>query len=221
MYDYKIVAHEENGHYWSSCPDVPEAHSVGDTLDDLLKNAVEGITLALSIYVDQKRPIPPASSAGEHNVPLPSVTVSKIVLWNELLAKGKTKADLANILGISPTAAGRLVDFEHNSKIEQIEQALKMLGRRILVQPIDPFAVAIQFYPSFNPQGHRTILVKLPHIPMDALPQELMKAYENVQPQESVVNLNDLASRWWLTAQDAENLKTKGWSAFSFAPIKH
>lgn len=220
MYDYKILAHEENDHFWSSCPDIPEAHSVGDSLEDLLANAVDGLTLALSIYVDQKRPIPEASNAGEHIVPLPSVTVAKIVLWNDLLAQSKTKSDLGGILGISATAAGRLVDFEHNSKIEQIEQALKMLGRRILVQPIDPSAVTIQFYPSFNAQGHRTILVKLPQISMDSLPEALMKAYENVQPQESVVNLNELESRWWLTAQDAENLKTKGWSAFSFAPMK-
>jgi len=55
MYDYKIVAHEENDHIWSSCPDIPEAHSVGDSLEKLLANAVDGLTLALSIYVDQKR----------------------------------------------------------------------------------------------------------------------------------------------------------------------
>jgi len=136
MYDYKIVAHEENGHYWSSCPDVPEAHSAGDTLDELLKNAVDGITLALSIYVDQKRQIPAASGTGDHHVQLSGVTVAKAILWNELLSAGKSRSDLAAMLKISPTAAGRLVDFEHTSKLESLEEALALLGVRLQVTPV-------------------------------------------------------------------------------------
>lgn len=136
MYDYKIVAHEENGHYWSSCPDVPEAHSVGDTLEELLENAVEGITLALSIYVDQKRKIPVASGAGDHQVRMPGITVAKIILWNELIEFGESRSDLASILGISPTAAGRLVDFEHTSKLDSLEEALNMYGISLKVTPV-------------------------------------------------------------------------------------
>jgi len=135
MYDYKIVAHEEKDHFWSSCPDIPEAHSVGDSLEKLLANAVDGLTLALSIYVDQKRAIPPANEAGDHIVRLSGVTVAKIALWNELVHAGKTRADLASMLGVSPTAAGRLVDFGHTSKLESLEQALAMFGVRLQVTP--------------------------------------------------------------------------------------
>ncbi|NTY92974.1 type II toxin-antitoxin system HicB family antitoxin [Pseudomonas putida] len=135
MYDYKIVVHEENDHFWSSCPNIPEAHSVGDSLDELLANAVDGLTLALSIYVDQKRAIPPATEAGDHIVRLSGVTVAKIELWNELVRSGKTRADLASMLGISPTAAGRLVDFEHTSKLESLEEALAKFGARLQVIP--------------------------------------------------------------------------------------
>lgn len=133
MYSYKIIAHEEHDHFWSSCPDIPEAHSVGDTLAELLKNAVDGITLALSIYVDQKREIPHASNSGEHYVRLSGVTVAKIILWNQLIHTGKSKADLAAMLGISPTAAARLVDFEHTSKLESLEDALDHFGLRLQV----------------------------------------------------------------------------------------
>lgn len=136
MYDYKIVAHEENGHFWSSCPDIPEAHSVGDTLEELLANAVAGITLALSIYVDQKRAIPVASGAGDHHVHLPGVTVAKIILWNELIRAGESRSDLAAMLKISPTAAGRLVDFEHTSKLESLEDALSLYGISLKVTPV-------------------------------------------------------------------------------------
>lgn len=135
MYDYKIVAHEENDHFWSSCPDIPEAHSVGDSLEELLANAIDGLTLALSIHVDQKRAIPPATEAGDHIVRLSGVTVAKIALWNELIATGKTRSNLAAMLGISATAAGRLVDFKHTSKLESLEEALAKFGVRLLVYP--------------------------------------------------------------------------------------
>lgn len=136
MYDYPIQVHQESDHYWSSCPDIPEAHSAGDTVDELLKNAVDGIRLALTIYVDQGRSIPPASAPvnGQHVVHLPVQTVAKIELWNAMRAQGLRVADLARRLGLSHTVASRLLDFEHNSKIEQVEAALAALGMRLSVK---------------------------------------------------------------------------------------
>lgn len=133
MYEYPIVAHEEAGSFWSSCPDIPEAHSAGDTLEELLANAVEGITLALSIYVDQGRAIPLASpvAEGQHAIALPATVTAKIALWNAMVEKSIKVAGLARELGLSHPVASRLVDFEHNSKIEQVESALKALGTSI------------------------------------------------------------------------------------------
>ncbi|KRV74507.1 type II toxin-antitoxin system HicB family antitoxin [Pseudomonas citronellolis] len=136
MVNYPINVHEENGHFWSSCKDLPEAHSAGDTLEELLANAVEGIQLALSIYVDQGRAIPAASApkdGWQHVVYQPVQVVAKAVLWNAMVEQGLRVADLARLLGVSHPTASRLVDFEHNSKIEQVEAALKALGKRLEV----------------------------------------------------------------------------------------
>ncbi|GAB3484357.1 type II toxin-antitoxin system HicB family antitoxin [Azotobacter salinestris] len=135
MYDYPITAHDEAGHFWSSCPDIPEAHSAGDTIEELLANAVDGICLALTIYVDQVRSIPPASPAGEgqHVVHLPAQAVAKIALWNTMREQGLRVADLARLLEVSHPVASRLVDFDHTSKMEQIERALAALGKRLAV----------------------------------------------------------------------------------------
>ncbi|AVF54188.1 transcriptional regulator [Pseudomonas fulva] len=141
MYDYKIVAHEENGHYWSSCPDVPEAHSVGDTLEELLENAVEGITLALSIYVERRQLLPEVTDRGDHVVRLPVITVAKGLLWDMMLRCKMTRTDLADALGISPTAAGRLVDFEHTSKLESLENALALFSLRLQVTAVESYAI--------------------------------------------------------------------------------
>lgn len=135
MFEYPIHIHEEAGSFWSSCPDIPEAHSAGDSPEELLANAVDGLTLALTIYVDQNRPIPPASEphAWGAVVALPVQTVAKIALWNAMCEQGLRVADLARKLGVSHPVATRLVDFEHNSKIEQVEGALRALGKRLAV----------------------------------------------------------------------------------------
>lgn len=136
MVNYPITIHKENDHYWSSCKDLPEAHSAGDTIEELLANAQEGIQLALSIYVDQGREIPGATAPeNDQQVVIyqPVQVIAKALLWNAMLGQGVRVADLARKLGVSHPTASRLVDFEHNSKIEQVENALKALGRRLVV----------------------------------------------------------------------------------------
>jgi antitoxin HicB len=136
MYEYTVHIHDEAGSFWSSCPDIPEAHSAGDTPEQLMANAVEGITLALTIYVDQGRSIPPATPPANEwlkPVALPVQVVAKIALWNAMCEQGMRVADLGRKLGVSHPVATRLVDFEHNSKIEQVEGALRALGKRLTV----------------------------------------------------------------------------------------
>ena len=138
MNRYPISVHKEKDHLWSSCPDIPEAHSAADTIEELLENAVEGITLAMSIYVDRgvAIPAPGMHEAGQHVVTLPVAVGAKAILWNEMCAQGMRIADLARTLELSHTPASRLVDFEHKSKIEQIEAALAALGRRLQISAV-------------------------------------------------------------------------------------
>ncbi len=129
MYDYPIVVHKEAGKFWSSCPDIPEARSDFDDKDQAAEASVSGIVLALAIYVDQYRQIPEASipAEGQPVVKLPIQVVAKIALWNAIQASGIRVAGLARMLELSHTVASRLVDFEHKSKIEQLEAAFKTL----------------------------------------------------------------------------------------------
>lgn len=225
MYDYAIRFEQDDSTPGLAvlCRDLPELNSFGDDKNHALREAEDAIETTLSIYVDQRRVIPQASPAlpDEYVIRLSAVTVTKIVLWNEMMAQNMRKADLCKRLGLAQTQGDRLVDFLHTSKMEALEKALEALGVRVFVQPIDPEAVKIQVYPGFGPKGNRAILVKLPTTPFSVLPDDLRKDYEGITPQENVINLNDLESRWWLTEQDARNLKTKGWSAFSFAPMAY
>lgn len=136
MYDYPVTLHtDENPGVAITCRDIPQVNSFGDTEEEALREAIDGIETALSMYVDHRLAIPQASAPepGERVVHLPSVTVAKIILWNTMMERGMRKADLCRLLDVKPVAVDRLVDFLHTSKMEQIERALAALGKRLSV----------------------------------------------------------------------------------------
>lgn len=137
MYDYAIRFESDTAPGLAVfCRDLPELNSYGEDEQHALAEAVDAIETTLSIYVDQRRPIPPASPAqpGEKVVHLSAVTVAKIALWNEMMARGMRKADLCRLLGVAQVQGDRLVDFLHTSKMEQLEAALLALGKRLALQ---------------------------------------------------------------------------------------
>lgn len=135
MYNYALQIHEEPNGVWLSCPDLPEMHASGESVEEALSTAADALETTLSLYVDQHRAIPPAvfHDAKHHVLYLPALTVAKIVLWNAMCEEGVSRSELARRLGCPRQLANRLVDFLHASKIEQVERALRELGRRLNV----------------------------------------------------------------------------------------
>ena len=136
MYNYAIRFEQDSAPGLAVfCRDLPELNSYGDDLEQAMREAVDGIETALSIYVDERRAIPEATPPqyGEQVVYLPAVTVAKIVLWNAMMERDMRKADLRRLLGVHQVQGDRLVDFLHTSKMEQVEAALAALGKRLAV----------------------------------------------------------------------------------------
>lgn len=136
MYDYAIRFEQYNEPGLAIiCRDLPELNGWGDDREHCISQALDAIETTLSIYVDRREAIPKASPPleDEHVVHLPAVTVAKIVLWNEMMARDMRKADLCRLLGLAQTQGDRLVDFLHTSKMEAIEKALAALGKRLVV----------------------------------------------------------------------------------------
>ena len=135
MYNYAIRFEQDDSAPGLAvfCRDLPELNSYGDDKEHAISEAVDAIETTLSIYVDQRRAIPKASEPepGEQVIYLPAVTVAKIILWNEMMARDMRKADLCRLLGLAQTQGDRLVDFLHTSKMEAIEKALAALGKRL------------------------------------------------------------------------------------------
>lgn len=133
MYQYPLELHHEAPGVWLSCPDIPEMNAAGDTLGEAFAEALNGLESALSLYVEQRRKIPAASPATDPALVmhLPALTVAKIMLWNAMCDEGVSRGELARRMGVSRQMVDRLVDFLHTSKIEQVERALGLLGRRL------------------------------------------------------------------------------------------
>ncbi|MFK0092901.1 type II toxin-antitoxin system HicB family antitoxin [Pseudomonas sp. NPDC090592] len=140
MYDFAIRFEEEAGTPGVAvfCRDLPELNSFGEDRVHARGEALDAIESTLSLYVDQRRPIPVATPAqeGEVQIHSPAVTVAKIALWNEMMKRGMRKADLCRLLGVSQTQGDRLVDFLHTSKMEQLEDALDRLGLYLSVEVV-------------------------------------------------------------------------------------
>ncbi|WP_432780685.1 type II toxin-antitoxin system HicB family antitoxin (plasmid) [Pseudomonas corrugata] len=133
MYHYPLEMHTEPSGVWLSCPDIPEMNASGNTLDEALAEALNGLESALSLYVEQHRKIPAASTPRDPLMilHLPTLTVAKIMLWNSMIEEGVTHAELARRMGCSLLVGERLSDFLHGSEIQHVEQALGRLGRRL------------------------------------------------------------------------------------------
>lgn len=136
MLNYPVtLTPDTNGTFLVGFPDFPEANSVGEGKEDALTNAVDALETALSIYFDERRPVPlpSAAEAGDAVVALPALETAKVLIWNEMFERKLRKADLARMLNVHTPQVDRLFDLGHSSKIEFVEQAAKALGKTLNV----------------------------------------------------------------------------------------
>lgn len=133
MFDYPVILEPQpEGGFVVTFPDIPEAITQGEDEADALSHAVDALETALSFYVDDRKPLPIPS----HRPDLPTVCPSaleslKLALYSEMLTQGIRKAELARRLGWKAPQVDRLFDLTHESRLNQLEQAAKALGRHI------------------------------------------------------------------------------------------
>jgi antitoxin HicB len=124
---------DTNNTYLVTFPDIPEAISVGEDKEEALRNGLDALESAIEIYFDEKREIPQPSRArkGQAVVTLPALVVSKVLLANEMVRQGVRKSELARRLHVHMPQVDRLLDPRHSSRLDAMEAAFKMLGKRL------------------------------------------------------------------------------------------
>ena len=136
MLNYPITVARDEASFLVDFADFPEAHSVGETMEEAHREAVDGLITAVELYMDDRRmvPMPSAAAQGQHTVPLPALETAKVLLWNEMLQQKMRKADLARKMQVHQPQIDRLFDLRHATKLDFVEQTAAALGRRLTVE---------------------------------------------------------------------------------------
>ena len=130
-YPYELLPQPEGG-FTVTFPDVPEAITQGDTEKAAAAMAEDALVTALSFYTDHAEPLPRPSPA--HNRPLahvPPLVAAKLALHDAMIAAGVSNVALARQLGTDEKTVRRLRDPLHQSRINQVDAALRVLGKRM------------------------------------------------------------------------------------------
>ena len=119
-------------------PDIPEANSQGDSVEDALKMAADALETALDFYFDAGRPVPAPSKPrrGQHTVELRASVAAKVLLLNEMYSQKVRPSELARRLRVTRQEVNRLIDRRYTSKIDGIASALKALGKTLEMRAV-------------------------------------------------------------------------------------
>ncbi len=141
MYRYPVeLERDDNDTYLVRFPDIPEAITFGEDVEDAVRHAGEALEAALSTYMDRRLDIPsPSRPRGKKTllVSLPALSDAKVGLYMALRSAGWKKADLARRLGLQRSQIDRLLDLNHHSRLDQLEEAFAALGKRISINVLD------------------------------------------------------------------------------------
>ena len=141
MYRYPArLKTDTNGTILVTFPDVPEAITFGADPTDAVRRGTEALEAALSIYIDRSRELPKPSALTSKNeilVTLPALDEAKLAVYSAMKRSGVSKAELARRLGWQKSQVTRVLDLNHDSRLDQIEAVLRALGRRLEVRVRD------------------------------------------------------------------------------------
>lgn len=126
------IVRDGNG-FMVSFPDIPEALTQGDTIEEAKEMAADALLTAMDFYFEDHRAVPAPSEPkrGQVLVDLPPSVGVKVLLLNEMVRRGTRNADLARLMNVRPQEVNRLTDLRHPTKIDTVASALKALGRKL------------------------------------------------------------------------------------------
>ena len=124
---------DDNGSLLVQFPDLPAAITFGMGHADALLRARDALAAALELYIEDRRPLPKAKFKDGHPITLRGITAAKIALHLAMREAKLSKATLAKRLGLHPPQIDRLLDFNHASKLDSLEDALAAVGKLLTV----------------------------------------------------------------------------------------
>lgn len=135
MLRYPVKLTKENGTVLVAFPDFPEAHTHGEDKDEALTRAVDALMTIVEAYMKDRQAIPPPSK-GRTTVEVPPLMMAKMALYNEMRKQKINKSELSRRLNWHLPQVDRVLDVRHASRLDQLDQALKVVGRHLRVEVV-------------------------------------------------------------------------------------
>lgn len=130
-YPIKLIP-DDNGTFFVTFSDVPEAITFGDTKEDALQRAVDCLDTALAFRIKEGEEIPKPSK-GRLTVSPSTLVCLKVALYIEMKEQGVRKSDLVRKLKCAPKIVDRITDAKHKSTFAQMEAAFHAIGKNIVI----------------------------------------------------------------------------------------
>jgi antitoxin HicB len=127
-----MIELQDEGGFTVSFPDLDEAITEGDNMEEALFNAADVLTLTLESRMDEGMEIPVPSNIEQAYDIAPSSKVQAALLVRFCRGE-RSLADLARNLETSWPAASRLEDPHHWPSLKQLDRAASALGKRLVL----------------------------------------------------------------------------------------
>ena len=126
---------ESQGGFMVRFLDLPEAITSGTDRQDALAQAADCLEEAIAGRIADGLDIPPPSSPRRTQVlvPVPAPTAAKAALYLAMREAQVKNTELARRLGCDEKEVRRMLDPRHPTKLPRIQQALQVLGKRLVV----------------------------------------------------------------------------------------
>ena len=137
MIAYKIVMERDtNDTLLVSCPDLPGVNTFGENREDAIRHSVDAIETWIASLMADGLPVPRPRRAAklgpnEALVSLPALTTMKLELYWLMKESKINRAELMRRLNWKRESVDRLFRLDHQSRVDQIEQAFRALNKRI------------------------------------------------------------------------------------------
>lgn len=138
QFNYPVkLTKQKDGGYLVRFPDLPEAITQGENIEDALNEAADCLEEAIAHRIIKKLDIPtPSQYKKTKYVSLSTTFAAKTALYLAMREKKYSNTLLAKKLDCDEKEVRRLLDPHYNSKLPRIEQALHALGKRIQIEII-------------------------------------------------------------------------------------
>ena len=132
MLAYRIMLEDDDGSVLVTSPDFPELTTFGEDDEEAIARAADALEEAIAARIHDGKDIP-QPTPGAIFATLPTLTAVKVMLYQGMREQGVGKAELARRLSWHLPQVDRVLDIQHNSRLDQMDAALAAIGRQLHV----------------------------------------------------------------------------------------